>query len=126
MGVHVKIDLAKLKEKTSSAAFLKARRIVANESLAAMDKYVPYLEGNLSKQVYIAIDGSKLVYTMPYAKAQFYGLVGPKPGYPVKHWTTATHKLATKRWDLAMKGNKEDMEKIIDSYVKAMKWTNDN
>lgn len=123
MGVHVKIDLAKLKEKTSNAAFLKARRIVANESLSAMDKYVPYLEGNLSKQVYIAIDGSKLVYTMPYAKAQFYGVINDSP---VTHWTTATHKLATKRWDLAMKGNKEDMKKIMDSYVKAMKWTNDN
>ena len=126
MGVKVKINLDGLKRKTSSAALLKARRIVANESLAAMDKYVPYLEGNLSKQVYIATDGSKLVYTMPYAKAQFYGLIGPKPGYPVKHWTTATHKLATKRWDLAVKGNKEDMKKIMDSYVKAMKWTNDN
>lgn len=126
MGVHVKIDLANLDKKIRPEAFLKARRIVANESLAAMDKYVPYLEGNLSKQVYIAIDGSKIVYTMPYAKAQFYGLVGPKPGYPVKHWTTATHKLATKRWDLAVKGNKEDMKKIMDSYVKAMKWTNDN
>ena len=77
MGVKVKINLDGLKRKTSSAALLKARRIVANESLAAMDKYVPYLEGNLSKQVYIATDGSKLVYTMPYAKAQFYGLVGP-------------------------------------------------
>lgn len=123
MGVKVKINLDGLKRKTSSAALLKARRIVANESLAAMDKYVPYLEGNLSKQVYIATDGSKLVYTMPYAKAQFYGVIN---GSPVSHWTTATHKLATKRWDLAMKGNKEDMEKIMDSYVKAMKWTNDN
>lgn len=123
MGVKVKINLDGLKRKTSSAVLLKARRIVANESLAAMDKYVPYLEGNLSKQVYIATDGSKLVYTMPYAKAQFYGVIN---GSPITHWTTATHKLATKRWDLSMKGNKEDMNKIMDSYVKAMKWTNDN
>lgn len=123
MGVHVKVNLDKLKQKASSAALVKARRVVANESLAAMDKYVPYLEGNLSKQVYIATDGSKLVYTMPYAKAQFYGVIN---GSPITHWTTATHKLATKRWDLAMKGNKEDMNKIMDSYVKAMKWTNDN
>lgn len=123
MGVHVKVNLDKLKQKASSAALVKARRVVANESLAAMDKYVPYLEGNLSKQVYIATDGSKLVYTMPYAKAQFYGVIN---GSPITHWTTATHKQATKRWDLAMKGNKEDMNKIMDSYVKAMKWTNDN
>lgn len=123
MGVHVKVNLDKLNQKASSAALVKARRVVANESLAAMDKYVPYLEGNLSKQVYIATDGSKLVYTMPYAKAQFYGVIN---GSPITHWTTATHKLATKRWDLAMKGNKEDMNKIMDSYVKAMKWTNDN
>lgn len=123
MGVHVKIDLAKLKEKTSNAAFLKARRIVANESLSAMDKYVPYLEGNLSKQVYIAVDGSKLVYTMPYAKAQFYGLVGPKPGYPVHHYTTATHKLASKRWDLKLKGSKDDMEKVKSAFIKGIEWS---
>ena len=122
MGVKVKINLDGLKRKTSSAALLKARRIVANESLAAMDKYVPYLEGNLSKQVYIATDGSKLVYTMPYAKAQFYGLVGPKPGYPVHHYTTATHKLASKRWDLKLKGSKDDMEKVKSAFIKGIEW----
>lgn len=120
MGVKVKINLDGLKRKTSSAALLKARRIVANESLAAMDKYVPYLEGNLSKQVYIATDGSKLVYTMPYAKAQFYGLVGPEPGYPVHHYTTATHKLASKRWDLKLKGSKDDMEKVKSAFIKGI------
>ena len=122
MGVKVKINLDGLKRKTSSAALLKARRIVANESLAAMDKYVPYLEGNLSKQVYIATDGSKLVYTMPYAKAQFYGLIGPKPGYPVHHYTTATHKLASKRWDLKLKGSKDDMEKVKSAFIKGIEW----
>ena len=122
MGVKVKINLDGLKRKTSSAALLKARRIVANESLAAMDKYVPYLEGNLSKQVYIATDGSKLVYTMPYAKAQFYGLVGPEPGYPVHHYTTATHKLASKRWDLKLKGSKDDMEKVKSAFIKGIEW----
>lgn len=122
MVVKVKVNLDALKRKTSSQALLKARRIVANESLAAMDKYVPYLEGNLSKQVYIAIDGSKIVYTMPYAKAQFYGLVGPKPGYSVHHYTTATHKLASKRWDLKLKGSKDDMEKVKSAFIKGIEW----
>lgn len=122
MGVEVHVDLSGLNRKLSAESLKKARKAMANDALAAMDKWVPYLEGNLSKSTAISTDGSAIWYYMPYAKAQFYGLVGPEPGYPVHHYTTATHKLASKRWDLKLKGSKDDMEKVKSAFIKGIEW----
>lgn len=122
MSVDVHIDLSGVKKKLSQQALIRGRKAMANDALAAMDKWVPYLEGNLSTKVAISTDGSALWYTMPYAKAQFYGLVGPEPGYPVHHYTTATHKLASKRWDLKLKDSKDDMEKVKSAFIKGIEW----
>ena len=122
MGVEVHVDLSGLNRKLSAESLKKARKLMANDALQAMDKWVPYLEGNLSKSTAVATDGSAIWYYMPYAKAQFYGLVGPEPGYPVHHYTTATHKLASKRWDLKLKGSKEDMEKVKSAFIKGIEW----
>ena len=122
MGVEVHVDLSGLNRKLSAESLKKARKLMANDALQAMDKWVPYLEGNLSKSTAVATDGSAIWYYMPYAKAQFYGLVGPKPGYPVHHYTTATHKLASKRWDLKLKGSKDDMEKVKGAFIKGIEW----
>ena len=122
MGVEVHVDLSGLNRKLSAESLKKARKLMANDALQAMDKWVPYLEGNLSKSTAVATDGSAIWYYMPYAKAQFYGLVGPKPGYPVYNYTTATHKLASKRWDLKLKGSKDDMEKVKSAFIKGIEW----
>ena len=122
MGVKVHVDLSGLNRKLSAESLKKARKLMANDALQAMDKWVPYLEGNLSKSTAVATDGSAIWYYMPYAKAQFYGLVGPEPGYPVHHYTTATHKLASKRWDLKLKGSKDDMEKVKSAFIKGIEW----
>ena len=122
MGVEVHVDLSGLNRKLSAESLKKARKLMANDALQAMDKWVPYLEGNLSKSTAVATDGSAIWYYMPYAKAQFYGLVGPKPGYPVYNYTTATHKLASKRWDLKLKGSKYDMEKVKNAFIKGIEW----
>ena len=122
MGVDVHIDLSGLNRKLSAESLKRARKLMANDALQAMDKWVPYLEGNLSKSTAVATDGSAIWYYMPYAKAQFYGLVGPEPGYPVHHYTTATHKLASKRWDLKLKGSKDDMEKVKSAFIKGIEW----
>lgn len=122
MGVEVHVDLSGLNRKLSAESLKKARKLMANDALQAMDKWVPYLEGNLSKSTAVATDGYAIWYYMPYAKAQFYGLVGPKPGYPVHHYTTATHKLASKRWDLKLKGSKDDMEKVKSAFIKGIEW----
>lgn len=122
MGVEVHVDLSGLNRKLSAESLKKARKLMANDALQAMDKWVPYLEGNLSKSTAVATDGSAVWYYMPYAKAQFYGLVGPEPGYPVHHYTTATHKLASKRWDLKLKGSRDDMEKVKSAFIKGIEW----
>ena len=122
MGVEVHVDLSGLNRKLSAESLKKARKLMANDALQAMDKWVPYLEGNLSKSTAVATDGSAIWHYMPYAKAQFYGLVGPEPGYPVHHYTTATHKLASKRWDLKLKGSKDDMEKVKSAFIKGIEW----
>ena len=122
MGVKVHVNLSGLNRKLSAESLKRARKLMANDALQAMDKWVPYLEGNLSKSTAVATDGSAVWYYMPYAKAQFYGLVGPKPGYPVHHYTTATHKLASKRWDLKLKGSKDDMEKVKSAFIKGIEW----
>lgn len=123
MGVQVHVDLSGFKRKVSRQSLINARKAMANDALAAMDKYVPYLEGNLSKGTSINADGSQIWYTMPYAKAQFYGVVN---GYKITHWTTATHPKATKRWDLAMKNNSDDMDKVKDAFIKGLDWKNVN
>lgn len=120
MGIKVNVDLSKFNQKFSQTALNKARKLALNDAHQAMDKYVPYLHGDLSKTSVLSVDGTAVIYTMPYAKAQFYGLVGPKPGYPVTHWTTATHPQASKRWDLKVKGNKADMKGIKDAFVKGL------
>jgi hypothetical protein len=49
----------------------------------------------------MSLDAHTLIYSAPYAKAQFYGVVGGK--YPVVNYTTDKHSQATKRWDLKAK-----------------------
>lgn len=122
MGVTVHINLDGLRQKLSEKRLIQARKLAANDARQAMDKYVPYLSGALSKQSFVNDDGSQIWYTVPYAKAQFYGKVG-KGSYPVHHWTTATHPKATKRWDLAMKGNDDDMKRVEEAFTKGLGWS---
>ena len=75
MGIKVKIDVGKLNSKFSQQSLQKAQRLALNDAFQAMDKWVPYKEGNLSTQASMSLDGKSIVYTMPYAKAQFYGVV---------------------------------------------------
>ncbi len=49
MGVDVHVDLSGLNRKLSAESLKKARKLMANDALQAMDKWVPYLEGNLSR-----------------------------------------------------------------------------
>lgn len=106
---------------------MRARRIAANEAVDAMDKYVPYLSGQLSKSASVSPEGDQIYYATKYARAQYYGKIGPfekgkRNGkmYNIRHWTTATHPLAHSHWDMSMKANREDMKAIKDSFSKAL------
>lgn len=101
MSVRISTDLSGLNSMLSGQRLQRAQYVLVNQAMADMDKFVPYKQGHLSTQVAIGLDGKSIVYTVPYARAQFYGVVGGK--YPVQHYTKTVHPEATKRWDLKAK-----------------------
>lgn len=100
MAVQVKITGKLPSDILTDAALKKANYVVANQAMADMDQFVPYKAGKLSESAHIDSNGHTIVYTTPYAKAQFYGFVN---GHPVVNYTTTEHPQATKRWDLKAK-----------------------
>lgn len=100
MSVNVSVDLSRLNSMLSGQRLQRAQYVLANQAMADMDQFVPYKRGTLSGSAHIGSDGN-IVYTTPYAKAQFYGIVGGQ--YPVHTYTRTTHPQATKRWDLKAK-----------------------
>lgn len=75
------------------------------ECAKAMDKYVPFDEGNLAGTVIengeptSNVGTSTIIYTQPYARYVYYGI--SKKGKPLKYHTDK-HKLATSYWDQHM------------------------
>jgi len=100
MSVRVKVDVdvqripPKIHKGVSKAQF-----VLANQVHADMNRYVPFLSGDLRNQSTIAIDGKSIYYNVPYARAQFYGFVG-KGRYKVRRYSTPG---TTARWDLKAK-----------------------
>lgn len=86
----------KLESAINSTAVKQA---TLNQMESDMQRFVPYRQGNLTHDTFIDAQNSQIIYKVPYAKAQFYGIVGAGH-YPVKNYTTATHPQAGKRWDL--------------------------
>lgn len=101
MGVNVSVNLSGVTAKLSSASMVNARRKVLNQMESDMQPFVPYRQGNLMRDTTISLDATELIYHAPYAKAQFFGIVGGK--YPVRQYTRTNHTKATKRWDLKAK-----------------------
>lgn len=84
----------------SKARIERANYDLANQVMSDMDQFVPYKNGPLSQSAHIAANGKTIVYTPPYAKAQFYGLVN---GHRIRNYTRTEHPKATRRWDLRAK-----------------------
>jgi len=95
---YVKVELEGIRSKLSPQAMLSGRRALANQMLADMHRFVPKKDNNLRMAVSIAPDGSEIIYSMPYAKAQYYGTNG-KAVFR-KYTTPGTGP----RWDLQAKG----------------------
>lgn len=115
MPINVKVNLNGLNGRFSNERLFKARKAATNDAHQFMDKYVPKLSGNLRKFSKVAEDGHTVVYTMPYARAQFYGYIGQSE---IKHYTTPG---TSKRWDLRMAGNSEDMRRVKEAFVNELK-----
>lgn len=115
MGVKVKIDMSNFNRKFSDEKLRRAHELALNDAMQAMDKYVPMKKGNLRKMSAMSIDRKSILYTAPYAKAQFYGIVN---GSRVHNYTTPG---TSRRWDLRLKGNKEDIKKVKEAFTNALK-----
>ena len=74
----------------------RVEKFFTSECAKAMDKYVPFDEGNLADY---RIDGNLIIYEQPYARYQYYGL--SKNGNPL-NYQTDKHPLATSYWDKKM------------------------
>lgn len=126
MGVKVHVNLSGLNRKLSAESLKRARKLMANDALQAMNKYVPSLsQGNdessstLRGMSSVAEDGSSVMYRAIYARAQFYGFITNKYGGPfrIHNYTTPG---TSRRWDLRLKGHKEDMNHVKEAFVKGL------
>ena len=114
--MKIDIDLDGVFAKLSDKALQRGQYALANQALADMNQYVPKREGDLRTAVSMGIDGTEIIYNMPYAKAQFYGFVG-KGGYPVRNYTTPG---TGPRWDEKAKGI--HMDDWQNAFIKGADW----
>ena len=128
MGVDVHIDLSGVKKKLSQQALIRGRKAMANDALVAMNKYVPSSsKGNneggttLRGSTFVDPKGTFVQYNAIYARAQFYGFINNQYGgpYRIHNYTTPG---TSRRWDLRLKGNRGDMNKVKESFIKGANW----
>lgn len=135
MGFSVNVDLSGFDKRFSRANVIRARKAAVDEARQIMNKkYVPSSTKGENKETgdslrrtnSISDDGSQIFYTVKYARAQFYGIIGPfKKGkragktYKVHNYTTPG---TSKRWDQRLTGNKQDMHDVMQTFVNGLKW----
>ena len=107
MVVKVNVDLDGFMDQTSLTNVKRGQYALVNQAMSDMEQFVPKDQGHLRDSVHATYDGSQITYAMPYAKAQFYGIIN---GHPIHNYTTPG---TTKRWDLKAKSM------FMDSWVKA-------
>lgn len=113
MVLKVSVDLDGFMEHTSLENVKRGQYALVNQAMSDMEQFVPKRQGHLRDSVHATADGSQITYAMPYAKAQFYGIIN---GHPVHNHTTPG---TTKRWDL--KAKSMFMSSWIDAFTKGMK-----
>ena len=108
--MKVEIDLDGVMAKLSGHALQRGRYALANQALADMNQYVPKREGDLRTAVSMGLDGTEIIYNMPYAKAQFYAPGG---------WDYTTPGTGP-RWNDKAKGI--HMESWQNAFIKGADW----
>ncbi|MHC5227576.1 minor capsid protein [Enterococcus sp. LJL99] len=96
--VRVKVDLSGVNKKLSAGNMQSAKYGMMNQMLMDMQPFVPNDQGTLQSTGTISADKSSLVWSTPYAKAQYYGTNG-KVVFR-KYTTPGTGPY----WDLRAKG----------------------
>jgi len=116
----------------------RVQKFFTSECAKAMDKYVPYRNGNLSKY---KIEGNYIIYNQPYAHYMYKGdAMGPnipikedgiivgwfspkgKPKYytgkKLSYHQSAGHEFAGPEWDKRMwSAEKDDIVKAVQKFV---------
>ena len=106
--VKIEIELNEVIKKTDNQSRQLAKKVLANQMIADMDKFVPYKLGDLRGSVGLA-NNDTIEYRTKYAKAQFYGGTVNPPRTFRKYTTPQTGK----RWDLKAKSLYMDSWKEI-------------
>ncbi|WP_318766587.1 minor capsid protein [Lactiplantibacillus carotarum] len=107
MPLNVNVNLDGFENKTSPPNFKRAQYALLNQAMSDMEQVVPKDQGHLRDSVHQNAAGNQIIYTMPYAKAQFYGVVN---GHRIHNYTTPG---TSRRWDLVAKS------RYMDIWIKA-------
>lgn len=119
MSLEVKTNFEHMDHRFNRGNLRHARYLSASAAQQAMEKWVPVRSGNLRGRSFTSADGSHIRYTQPYAKAQFYGLIN---GHPVRNYNDPEGTHPSKRWDLRLKGHKDEMRAVKEEFVKGLKY----
>ncbi|EME7185791.1 capsid protein [Enterococcus faecium] len=98
--LHIKVEKNGINRKLSVMNIQKATFFMTNQMHMDMNLYAPKRQGHLHSDSYAR--ENHIVYTVPYAKAQFRGLIVTKSGKiaRIKNYTTPG---TGRRWDLRAK-----------------------
>ena len=107
MAFRINVDLDGFMDQTSLTNVKRGQYALVNQAMSDMEQFVPKRQGHLRDSVHATADGSQITYAMPYAKAQFYGMIN---GSRVHNYSTPG---TSRRWDLKAKSM------FMDSWVKA-------
>ena len=116
MPVHVGFDLGGFESKFTQSNLRMGRLAAINDAHQAMEQFVPKRSGDLREYSVIKSDGTGIIYTMPYARAQFYGEVN---GHPIKNYSTPG---TSSHWDRRLAGDRQLVNQIKEAFVKGASW----
>ena len=112
MGINVTADFTNFDKKFSDQNLVRARLAFANDAHQAMEPTVPKKVGDLRSYSFVNSDGSAVVYTQPYARVQFLGLIDGK--YPIAKYTTPG---TGPRWDQKFVADSQKLSKAKQAFV---------
>jgi len=113
MAFKINVDLDGFMDQTSLNNVKRGQYALVNQAMSDMEQFVPKDQGHLRDSVHATSNGSQITYAMPYAKAQFYGMIN---GSRIHNYTTPG---TSRRWDL--KGKSVFMDSWVKAFTEGMK-----
>lgn len=114
----IKLDFDRANHIMAGANKKASQFKAANQAMMAMERFVPksdkQKQNRLRTASNVSNDGEHIIYTMPYARAQFFGVIN---GSQIRNYTTPG---TSSRWDKRLTGDKALMKTVTDVYVKEL------